>query len=151
MHVHWVNMCVSAHILHHSCVFASLCVCVCFLRVFVVRRWGANNRPPSGFKRRKSNNINKTAVSVTRVTFAVTGDRHRRGARAPRISLKSALNCAAGFWKYCLSCPWALPRGRCTQLLVKHLPGLGLLAEQEWKTTGVEFGPECGNVGLLKH
>lgn len=78
-----------------SFVFASPCVFT-GLPVFVVKRWGTNNRAPNSFKRGKSKNINKTAVTVTRVTFAVTRDRHRRGTQSPRISLKSVSNCAAG-------------------------------------------------------
>lgn len=44
----------------------------------------------------ESNSINKAAVGVTRVTFAVTEARHQRGAWSQRASLKSACNCDAG-------------------------------------------------------
>lgn len=87
--------CIWTPVLHHICVCVGVCVLM-FILVFMVRRWGANNGAPNSFKRRKSNNINKTADIVTRVTFAVTGDRHRRATQSSRISLKSASNCAAG-------------------------------------------------------
>lgn len=72
---------------------------VCVYRLFVCL-WSGGEGRTTGLQtaliEKKSNNINKTAVSVTRVTFAVTGDRHRRGTQSPRIPLKSASNCAAG-------------------------------------------------------
>lgn len=76
-----------------------VCGSVCVYRLFVCL-WSGGEGRTTGLQtaliEKKSNNINKTAVSVTRVTFAVTGDRHRRGTQSPRIPLKSASNCAAG-------------------------------------------------------
>lgn len=89
-----LDACVCSHIFHPF-VFVNPYVFT-GLPVFVVKRWGTNNRAPNSFKRGKSKNVNKTAVTVTWATFAMTRDRHRRGAQSPRISLKSASNCAAG-------------------------------------------------------
>lgn len=79
-----------------------------------------------------------TAVTVTRVTFGCdrgqTPERHT----GPSESLWSQQAIVQLVLKYCLSCPRVFLQGRCTGLLVRHLPGLGLLAEQEWKTIGVE-------------
>lgn len=72
----------------NSCVFVSLCVSHLF--VFVVKRWGANNRAANSFRRGKSKSINRAALPVTCVTFAVTGDTHQRATHSPRISLKLA-------------------------------------------------------------
>ena len=143
-------VCTQIDLFQYLCLFVSPCVSLPVIRVFVVKRWGANNRAPNSFKRRKSNNINKTAVSVTRVTFAVTGDRHRRGTYCLRISLKSASNCAIGL-EVLSFLPLGVAAGQMHSAFSETLARIRPISWTGVKGNQSGIRPECGNFELLKH
>lgn len=125
-------------------------MCISQLDVFVVKRWGANNRAANSFRRGKSNTVNTTVVPVTCVTFAVTGDRHQRATHSPRISLKSASNRASGLEVLCF-----LPLGAAGGQMHQAFSGtLARIRPISW--TGVKdnqggIRSDCGNVDLSKN
>lgn len=126
----------------------NLCLRVYQLYAFVVKRWGANSRTPNSFKRGKSININKTAVPVTCVTFAVTGDRHQRATHSPRISLKSASNCASALEVLCFL-PLGVAVGQMHQAFSETLARIRPISWTGVKDnqSGIHF--QCTNFGFF--
>lgn len=126
----------------------NLCLRVYQLYAFVVKRWGANSRTPNSFKRGKSININKTAVTVTCVTFAVTGDRHQRATHSPRISLKSASNCASALEVLCFL-PLGVAVGQMHQAFSETLARIRPISWTGVKDnqSGIHF--QCRNFGFV--
>lgn len=124
---------------------------VCFpVYAFVVKRWGTNNRAANSFRGGKSNTINRTAVPVTCVTFAVTGDRHQRATHSPRISLKLASSPASGLEVLCF-----LPLGAAGGQMHQAFSGtLARIRPISW--TGVKdnrggIHSDCGNFVLSEN
>lgn len=125
-------------------------LCGSQLYVFVVKRWGTNNRAANSFRGGKSNTINRTVVPVTCVTFAVTGDRHQRATHSPRISLKLASNRASGLEVLCF-----LPLGAAGGQMHQAFSGtLARIRPISW--TGVKdnqggIHSDCGNFVLSEN
>lgn len=118
-----------------------------WLFVFVVERWGANNRAASSFRRGKSNTPNRTAVPVTCVTFAVTGDRHRRATHSQRISLKSASSRASGLEVLCFL-PLGAAGGQMHQAFSGTLAGIRPISWTAVKDNQGGIHSDCGNFVL---
>lgn len=122
-------------------------MCVSQLYVFVVKRWGANNRAASSFRRGKSNTINRTAVPVTCVTFAVTGDRHPRATHSPRISLKLASSRASGLEVLCFL-PLGAAGGQMHQAFSGTLARIRPISWTAVKDNQGGIHSDCGNFVL---